>query len=367
MAKGTAAGKTTAPEGEEDLPIDIADLLEQFSSAGTVMLYRRPSPMEEEEYLGSFPVLGFEQDLVRDIYGGGRYRFQLREVGTGKVLKGTSRKFRIGGPSKYPDSAAAKETAAANPPALEKILEILTQRERPAEKDPVQQLRETLGVLKDLGMAPQAGTQLPAAEIAATFREGMKLQREMLTGRSDDDDDRPRAGPYDGVVEAFGKPFGKLVESVIANRQQPIALPPAPPRATESAELPALAPSTVTPPPQTETMIGLARLQAWIPKIQKWAAARKDSYIRAQLILEEQDDETRKAMLDALRDDAVLEQVVGFIPLPNEEQREWCRDLLRDVRDVLEQEVEEREKEIRPRVEAAGTTAAEGDGIEEDP
>lgn len=340
MAKQTKGEE--GAEGTEATPFDLAAMLAEFGASGvTVVLYRRPSTMAEEEYLGSFPSDGFDLDSVKDMYGGGKFRFQLREAGSKKFIANTSRRFTIGGAAKYPTDGGPAAVPARALGGIDPLLDELrriTERLDRVERAPVAPAKDplemALSIVREMKSATGAGERTPAQEIAAAMREGMGLMREITVAQQP-----AEPGPYDKVAETFGPSFGKLVDAIIAERQAKM-LPPAPPRATESADPSAIVP--VAHPPRMEAPPvnggGLMALQHFIPKLTRWSANNSDPMARAVIVLEEIDEKTKREILDAITDPTTVERLVAFLP-GNDDQRAWYREFFDEVKREITEEL----------------------------
>lgn len=388
MAKGKQEGARGVDPGdggpaEEKAAVEVADFLAQFENAFKVVLNRRPTPLADEEYLGTFPIAGFDRDIVRDIYGGGLYRFTLKDA-NGAHIKSSSQAFRIGGAPIYPPRAPAAvdgggvAVAAGRDPLMLEILTRLDRMEReraPAlpAANPVEQFAAMATALKAIGFMPAAPVTTPVDQVLDAMWKGAKFQRDMFG----DGQGNAKRGPYDQVAEAFGKPMGKLVDHIINQAAQRRELPPSPPRATESAVIGSIPSATAAAhPPTSDTMpslTGLAKLQAFIPKIQRWAHKAQtenvDAYARAILILEKQDDETCTAILEALEEPGMIEQIIGYIPLNGEAEQGWVRELLEEMRDELRARAadgDEGEGEDDPKKNDVPADVVAGDDDEEE-
>ncbi|MDE2314534.1 MAG: hypothetical protein KGL04_10235, partial [Elusimicrobia bacterium] len=166
---------------------------------GQVRVLKHDDGEHDWAYVGTYPFESFSLDVLRDGYGGGRYRLVLLD-GAGKYVKGGSQACLIAQPPK-------KEGAAAEPPrdrALDLVIENLKEQNRQstellkavlAKPEPQRQgLGEILdGLAKVRSLTPES-PRTSLREIVETMS--------ILKGLSDGDS-KENGGVLGEILEAF--------------------------------------------------------------------------------------------------------------------------------------------------------------------
>lgn len=183
--------------------LNAVEVVEQIRGMGDTQVYlaRRPEGGGEWGHLGVFPGEEFDVEMVRKLFGGGRYRMQTRgtkEGGGRGWIEGGSAVFSIEGPQKLiGDKPVAAAPNGDSGTGLSPLMTMLLESERRRSDD---MNRLVLALVEGRSNTPNGGLGL--ADVLAAARE---LRGDVPSSKS----------IIDGQFEAWSKgmEMGRNIES----------------------------------------------------------------------------------------------------------------------------------------------------------
>lgn len=355
MAEETTK-ETETQEKEKEPRNDLDQLLEEFGGKeARVTLYRiRGTQAVFLETVDGSLLVGDALGGIREMFGGGRFRIQIRKGGQ---IQKTTTVTIAGRPKPHPEEEVEEEPQpeAAPTPGLETEVERL-RRELDEKTEELRQRdtadliaglrRELQAIRDDVRRPPEDAEKVNPLELAvsltSTFTQATQpylaalLERKPpepsfdnmidLFGRMLEAADRARSGnEYAGVIRDVGKPLvetiGKAVEqkagwgSPLATDGVPMARPN-PPGPTWQQVF----------GPHVETMV-------------KWASLQVDAELRADVVLEELPDPYLDVVGRSVHRDGFLEEFLAAVP-QGAPYRDWFARFFGRLREELVTEAE---------------------------
>ncbi len=331
-------GKTEAEKdlanAKAEVELDAFQKLQALGMGHDIEISRMPGG----HYLEIIPLEGLDLDLIRERYGGGRFRLRARKDGT--WLAGENQTVNIAGePKEFP---APKPVGTTNATLEELRLELATLKGQQGAGGPSASDSVMVAVVGALG--PILASMVKAAMDRAPPPSALEIVELARTLRKDDRKDERNANGADSsgldpILEHLGIPLVKEIRELRKVEQTKQLA--APEKATEGAER--------APPKTPETTQELAGFVA------RWCAphCRRGSSpdLRAEVLLEDLE----------LMNPALRENVIKLSALPNvlelwarlspsvAEDKEWHGAFIAEVERLAALELEpELESEPEP-------------------
>lgn len=314
----------------------IADFQAKFSGKQYKIRIERFNPAEAEwEWVTRLPLEGFEPFNVLPKYGGGKYKAVLMDEG-GRYVKGGIMEFRFSVPVE--PAAPDKPRSALDDPAVVMMLE--------NQKQQSLMLMEILKTSLPV-QAANANKGLDAAQLmdmlgkfaalTAPKESGMKSLVEMMNvWEKFKETLAPEEKESGGIVSEIKEAIGALalLPQIRGMAQNPVGLPPAPPRIL-SPNAPVAMPSGASPhasngaasaKQKAKTASPAAqKILFYVPKIEEAARENQDVERWAERVLDILDQEVIPALVKEyngfVSEDSIYDRLIAGAENPEEREQ----------------------------------------------
>lgn len=306
------------------------------------------------EYLDKHTMAELEDplELLRDRYGGGRYRVQLRDE-DGKYMAGTRTEFRIAGAPKRIDPAQEEKEEK-----LERINARLEELQAKGGGDSsalimVELIRQQGELMRDLRNPPHGAQEVNPLELTVSLISSVTstfgpLVERFLESREREPDTMSRLEeltvlmelaqnmggnrePRDGfgvLAKTLGEPIAKLVDASVGGGGAP-AMHPNPPAAAGQPAAPGGGATVPANRPPWYPYVAPI-----VPNALRWAAKGKDPMLRADFIVDELEDEQLGPVHQVVSAPNFAAEFFQAFPQA-QQYREWFLALFEGIRGAI--------------------------------
>jgi len=330
-----------APEQEtHDAPEGLESVLAELGPGEWKVAIHRHD-RNGVEWLDTWLAEAFSLAAVKDVYGGGKYRFRIL---TPEGQYHTSRVERISGRSRYPDREEEEEEHRPNGTDVAESVLKLTERldgfmHDLRHPEPEFQRVNPLELLTNMvGMVQEASR--PMYDLLATraseereeqmgaiqgFLQGIEFAR---TIRAEMQEEASPSSPYEQVLKRLGDPLVRILE-----------------RNMGPGAGAALAPTANPNPPENLPMIDAEKLPdpapAWVryvgqilPQLVGWAERGKAPGVCAEFVVDELQPGHWRPVLSELTREGFETEFYAAVPKAAE-NRDWFGDFYGAAQDIL--------------------------------
>lgn len=359
MTKARGRPPEPGPEddGEEQVVVseqtaNLMDVLDEMGElAEEAVVLRWDDEGKRKDYIATFPPdqFGALFDVVRDTYGGGRYNALFKKAG--RIVKNST--FYVD--SRFPwrvgvTAGAPAPTPAPNGPDPRVQGEVAGLRE--VINSQTSLVTQLIGALVGKAVAPAAVAgegsldtaiklatllrgsdteRLGVKDLAATFREGMELGKEITNPE--------RSDSFADVVAPFVPIVKSTLEDYMENERKKTAGAAGPPKVDGAA-------AALAPPKQPEVAVDLAKapwlahLAPFMGEIQTWAQRGWDADRYVGSMVARMPDHIVDEIEVASRDPQFVENALAALPAPFLMFKGWLTQAL----EALKEEVKPNEE-----------------------
>lgn len=329
-----AAPADTAPDRMTD---ELDAVLGELPAGGAAVVLTRQNDRTptQWDYMGRIPAAEFSVEAVKTEHGGGNYRARVIND-RNKYVRGGSYVFSID--ARFRPQAAAPVATSAPVSELTEIKELLkttllalATRNTAPTADPFDLALRMVALTKDAH--PPAA--LATADVLATFREGLKLGRDVSAATAGGGGEGP--SDFASAMGAAAPLLGAIAESVKTEvemkRRRLLASPASRPAApaAPAAPGPSLPPADATVRP-----LWMQRVRPYVPQLVALARGRKDAALYADLTLDQIDEVTYAEIRDAAQAPEFVDAAMAAFPeLAAADVATWAREFLGHIRAAL--------------------------------